>query len=125
SIVGVCFNVVLNIILVRYMAHAGLALATSVSQIISAFLEYYMFGKKFPEIVLLKSKRKLVKIIFFSIISVCLSYAFFVFVGAAIWMPRMVLLGLSVIIAVVVYLAFLYFFKFEELSLLTDLIGRK
>lgn len=125
SIVSVCFNIVLNIILVKKMGHGGLALATSISQIISTLLEYYLFGKKFPYITLLKSKKKILKIIIFSLISVGASYAFYYFVGNAIWMPRMVLLGAAVLVAVIVYLILLYIFKFEELSLFKDLIGRK
>jgi len=125
SIIAVCFNIVLNLILVKFLGHAGLALATSISQIISTFIEYFLFGRKFPQITLLKSKKKLLKIILFSIFSVGLSYAFYYFVGGAIWMPRMVLLGLSIIVAVVVYLVLLIIFKFEELALFKDLIGRK
>ncbi|MDO5331462.1 MAG: murein biosynthesis integral membrane protein MurJ [Bacillota bacterium] len=125
SIVAVFFNIVLNITLVKVMGHAGLALATSISQIISTLLEYYLFGKKFPQITLLKSKRKLARIILFSIISVGISYLFFYFVGNVVWMPRMLLLGGAVMIAALIYLLLLYIFKFEELELFKDLINRK
>lgn len=125
SVVAVVCNIILNFLLVKVMGHAGLALATSISQIISMLLEYILFGRKFPQITLLKSKRKLAKIVLFSIISVGLSYAFYYFVGGLIWMPRMVLLGVSVIIAVALYLLLLYLFKFEELELFKDLVNRK
>lgn len=125
SVIAVCFNIVLNLTLVKVMGHAGLALATSISQIISTLVEYFLFGKKFKEITLLKSKRKLLTICLFSAVSVGLSYAFYYFVGNAIWMPRMVLLGAAVLIAVIIYLLLLYIFKFEELVLFKDLVGRK
>ena len=125
SIVAVCCNIILNLSLVNVMGHAGLALATSISQIISMLLEYILFGRKFPQITLLKSKRKLAKIILFSIISVGASYAFYCFVAPSISIARMIQLGVSVIIAVVIYLLLLYVFKFEELELFKDLINRK
>lgn len=124
SVIGVVVNIVLNLILVRFMAHAGLALATSISQVVSALLEYALFRKKHPEITLLKSKRKLVKIFIFSAISVAVSYAFYHFVGGMVFMPRTVLLGLAVIVAVAVYFVFLVVNKFDELSLIKDIFGR-
>lgn len=44
--ISVAFNIVLNIILVKYMAHAGLALATSITTTIATFLLLYGLKKK-------------------------------------------------------------------------------
>ena len=44
--ISVCFNIVLNLVLVKFMAHAGLALATSISTTISMLLMFYGLRKK-------------------------------------------------------------------------------
>ncbi len=44
--ISVCFNIVLNLVLVKFMAHAGLALATSIATTISMLLMFYGLGKK-------------------------------------------------------------------------------
>lgn len=44
--ISVGFNIVLNIILVKYMAHAGLAFATSIATIIATVLMFYELKKK-------------------------------------------------------------------------------
>lgn len=124
SVAGVIVNIVLNFVLSGMMGLGGLALATSIAHSVNAFALYYSFKHKYPEITLLKSKRKLLKIALFSIIAVAASYAFYYFIGNAVWMPRMVLLGTAVLIAGIVYFVFLYIAKFEELNLIKDLIKR-
>ena len=123
--ISIAINIILNLLLVKPMAHAGLALATSISNIVATVLLYVMFKKKFPEITLLSSFKKIGKIALFSVISVGLSYVFYYFVGNAIWMPRMVLLGLAVLVACVIYYIFLYIARFEELDLVKDMIFRR
>jgi putative peptidoglycan lipid II flippase len=44
--ISVVFNIILNLILVRYMAHAGLALATSIAISIATLLLFYGLKKK-------------------------------------------------------------------------------
>jgi putative peptidoglycan lipid II flippase len=44
--ISVVFNIVLNLILVKYMAHAGLALATSIATTIATLLLLYGLKKK-------------------------------------------------------------------------------
>jgi putative peptidoglycan lipid II flippase len=46
GIISVAINITLNFILIRYMAHKGLALATSVSATVSAGLVLYLLRKK-------------------------------------------------------------------------------
>ena len=124
SVVSVVINIALNLILVKRMALGGLALATSIGQIVGTILLFALFEKKHPEIVLYRDWIKLAKCVVVSVLSVGASYAFYIFVGNAIWMPRMVLLGLAVLVAVVLYLIFLYILKFDDLKIITDIIGR-
>ena len=44
--ISVAFNIVLNLILVKFMAHAGLALATSIAITIATLLMFYGLKKK-------------------------------------------------------------------------------
>lgn len=125
SAAAVGCNIVLNIILVRYMAHAGLAFATSLAQALNALLLYYTFKRKYPDIKLLSSKGKIARIILLSGISVGISYLCFKAISDKIIVPQLVALCASMAIAVVLYLALLRAFKFEELSVIGDLIGRK
>ena len=124
SVASVVCNIVLNLILVRSMAHAGLALATSIAQTINALLLYYTFKRKYPDIKLLSSKRKLVRIVLFSTISVAISYLCFVLLSDKINSPQVVSLAGAVASAGIVYLILLKAAKFEELSILKDLVKR-
>ncbi len=45
AIVGLCVNVVLNAILIQWLAHVGLALATTISALVNATLLYYRLYK--------------------------------------------------------------------------------
>ena len=123
--ISIVVNIILNLLLVKPMAHAGLALATSISNIVATVLLYVMFRKKFPQIILLSSFKKIGKIAVFSIVSVGLSYAFYYFVENAIWMPRMVLLGFAVLVACVIYYIFLKISRFEELEMIMKMIFKR
>lgn len=122
SVVSLVVNVSLNLILVKRIGLAGLAIATSVAEIVNVTLQYFSFRKRHADIVLLRSKRKILLIVLFSVIAIGASYGIYMVlasVGAVI-----VRFGVSAIFAVLVYLALLYAFKFEELSLIKDLVKR-
>lgn len=123
SLVAIAVNITLNIILVKSMGVAGLALATGVSSIVNCTLMYVSFRKQNSEIRLISSVKKLVLILLFSAAAVGISYLFYIYIAPAISIARMVRLGLAVLLAVGVYLIFLYIARFEELKLIKDLIG--
>lgn len=50
GILCIVFNIILNLILVRYMAHAGLALATGLAINIAAIILYKGIRIRFPEL---------------------------------------------------------------------------
>ena len=124
SVIAVVCNIVLNLILVRPLAHAGLALATSIAQIINALLLCFAFKGKYPDITLLHSKKKLAVIAAFSAAAVGISYLCFVLLSDKIKCSQVVSLGGAVIAAGIVYLVLLKTAKFEELSILKDLVRR-
>lgn len=124
SIMCVIINIGLNLILVGNMQHNGLALATSISAICNTILLYIGLRKKFSTVSIIKSKKKFINIIVATVISVGLSYLVYMLLISTIWLPRMVYLGVSVAIAIVVYLLLLKKFKIEELDLLKSLIRK-
>ena len=124
SVISVVCNIALNLILVRQMAHAGLALATSVAQIVNALLLYFTFRRRYPDIVLLRSKGKLVWVAVFSVASVGISYLCFGLLSDTIKCSQTVSLLGAVAAAGIVYLILLKAAKFEELEILKDLIKR-
>ena len=124
SVIAVVCNIVLNLILVRSLAHAGLALATSIAQIINAVLLYFTFKRKYPDITLLHSGRKLVLIAVLSAVSVAISYLCFTLLSDTIKCSQALSLLGAVAAAGIIYLVLLKAAKFEELSILKDLVKR-
>ena len=124
SVTSVACNIVLNLILVRHLAHAGLALATSVAQIVNALLLYYTFKRKYPDITLLRSKRKLARIVLFSAVAVGISYLCYTLLSDTMNSHDIVSLAGAVAAAGLSYLVMLRAAKFEELGLLRDLFKR-
>ncbi|NMA93204.1 MAG: murein biosynthesis integral membrane protein MurJ [Clostridiales bacterium] len=124
SVVAVAVNIVLNLILVRYMQHSGLALATSIAQALNAALLWYSFRRKHPDIELLSSKRKLLQVFIFSAISVGISYLCFRLLNDTIICSQMPSMLAALALAVLLYLLLLKIAKFSELSLIKDLFGQ-
>ncbi len=120
SCASVAVNVVLNLILVRVMAHSGLALATSVAAVVNAVLLWIAFRRKHGDIQLLESVSKLVKIVAFSAVSVAAAYGLWLLVRGV--LPALIALVLAILAAVGVYLIVLKLAGFEEIALIKQLI---
>lgn len=50
AVISIILNIILNIYLVRYMQHLGLALSTSIANIVAAFLMYFGLEKKLGQL---------------------------------------------------------------------------
>ncbi len=124
ALVGVVTNIAVNLMLVGSMQHCGLALATSCAAAVNSVL-LYVGLRHFHGIDVVPSWSKMVKIALASAVSVGVSYLCYRGLVAAVWMPRMVYLGLAVIIAVGIYPSLLKVFKIEELSILTSVLRRR
>lgn len=123
--IAVIVNVTLNLVLVKTMAHNGLALATSIAFASNTVLLIFGLKFKYPEIQLFSSKLKIVKILISAIMAVGASYLTYVYVilpNANILYMRMVQLGIAVLVAGLVYLGLLLLFKIEDLKILKTLI---
>ncbi len=125
--IGVIINIVFNLILVKSMAHSGLALATSISAIAGTTMLIAGFRMKYPEIIILKSKLKIAKIIISAIIAVGTSYMVYLQIAMPmdhVLAARLVQFAAAVIVACVVYTGALMVFKVEELKLIKQMINR-
>lgn len=123
--IGVIINIVLNLVLVKYMAHGGLALATSISAGCNIIFLYYGLHKRYPNVKMISSIQKILKIFFAAGISIAVSKAIYVMLDTTIWMPNMVRMFVVVLLTSIVYLALLRLAKIEELSMIRQLIRIK
>ncbi|HZK72342.1 MAG TPA: murein biosynthesis integral membrane protein MurJ [Clostridia bacterium] len=117
---SVIINVSLDFLLIGPMAQDGLALATSIAASVNTLLLYYWIKYKYPQIRIMKSKRKMAKIVSSAAIAVGFAYLTNWLLTSNIWMPRMMYIGSSVIVAVLMYYVLLRIFKIDE----TKLIGQ-
>lgn len=128
AVIGVIINIVLCLILVRPMAHNGLALATSISAMCNTLLLWTGIRRKYSHVKLLESKSSLIKIIISAVVAIGSSYivyAFAIIPFSHVIIMRTVQLGFAVIVAVAVYLLMLKAFKVEELKLVKTLLRRE
>lgn len=127
AVAGVIINIVLNLILVRYMAHNGLALATSIAAFTCSIMLFIGLRKAYPHIIIFKSKRKIAKIIVAAAVSVGLSYLFYLFIIIPlnyIIVARLAQLMIAVGVAVGIYILMLVLFRVDEVKLIRQIIEK-
>ncbi|MGI6751860.1 MAG: murein biosynthesis integral membrane protein MurJ [Anaerovoracaceae bacterium] len=102
AIICMGINISLNLILIRYMAHMGLALATSIAALINTLLLYAGFRRRYPEILLIKSAKQLSFILFASAVAVGASWP--VYLLTVSHTPLLISIILTVSTAAIIYL---------------------
>src|SRR5690625_1935388 len=120
-------NFIFNLILVQFMGHRGLALATSLSAIFTAITLLYHLRKKIGNLGLRAMTQSSVKILISSVVMGIVVYVVYNYSVAAFSPSRLVeliLVLLTVLIGVAVYLVALYLFKVEELHFAIDYAKR-
>lgn len=125
--ISVIINIVLSLILIRLMAHSGLALATSIAAFCNTLLLWTNIRKKYSDVKLFDSRSKIIKIAISAMVSVGSSYIIYIVIIlplSHVIIMRTVQLGLTIIAAGVVYLLALRFFKIEELNLIKLIFKR-
>lgn len=125
GILSVVTNISLNLVLVRVMKCNGLALSTSIANIVNFLILGILLKKRFPYLSFGSFKRILIKILISATISILIAlftyFMFWKFFDA----PHAVLLIAAVCAAGVSYLLMLYLYKIEELSLLRQMVKMK
>lgn len=123
SLFTLILNITFNLMLVRAMGHNGLALATSMSNILTAIILLYLLRKKIGSLGLTAMIQSAVKIVASSLIMgifVYISYNYSMINLNPSRMMELILLVAIVLVALVIYLSFLYLFKVEELHFLIN-----
>lgn len=119
--VAVGINLVLNYILVRYMGHNGLALATSISSIITTILLFISLRKRIGEMGIKSYVVCFIKTVIASIIMGLGVYI--VYYGLGRFLPshsivEFSLLIMAVVIGMLIYLVLCYILRVRELRIL-------
>lgn len=115
SVIAVAINTIACLVLVKYLAHGGLALASTISWIINVSLLIWAIQTKTDVDLKKNTIKKVIKLLFSSIIAVGISWLFYHYIGEVISIPHLVLMLVVIIIATVIYLILLKAFKIEEL----------
>lgn len=112
--IAVGLNIILNIILSRYMGIGGLALATSISALFCTFLLFISLRKKIGHFGLLDISRSFLKIVVASLLMGVIARTAY---GALLtqWSANLALLA-SIIIGAGVYFVIIYFLKIKEVE---------
>src|SRR5699024_5746058 len=121
-------NFIFNLILIQFMGHNGLALATSLSATFTAITLLLSLRKKIGNLGLKAMVQSSVKILISSLIMGVIVYLMYHSLMAALAPSRLVeliLVFLTIFIGIAVYIAALYLFKVEELHFAIDYAKRQ
>src|SRR5699024_2381355 len=121
-------NFIFNLVLVQFMGHRGLALATSLSTTITAIILLHHLRKKIGNLGLKAMIQSSVKTLISSIIMGVVVYLVYNYSVAAFNPSRfveLIFVLLTVLIGITVYIAALYIFKVEELHFAIEYAKRQ
>jgi len=125
--VSVIVNIALNLILVNYMAHNGLALGTTIAALVNFVLLLYGMKRYHTNVHIISSKGKLLKIVIAGILAVTGSYVSYLIMINYMnqtFIERLVQMATVVIVAATLYLLLLIAFKIEEVKLIKQIFKR-
>ena len=121
-------NIVLNITLIRFWGHSGLALATSISSLICIALLFNSLNKKIgyfgQDKIICTMLKSLISSIFMGIITV-IAYRVLANILGIGFIQDVISLFISVGIGVIVYAGLIIRFKVEEVNILINMIKCK
>lgn len=121
--IGMIINIILNLILSRYLGIGGLALATSISATVTMSLLMISLRKKIGSFGLRETGRTLLKILIASLIMGFISKLSYNYL--ALQAPLTLALCLSIIIGVAIYLGLIVFMKIEIVDRFTLAVRQK
>lgn len=121
-------NIILNIILIRHMGHAGLAFATSISSIICIVLLFISLNNKIGYFGQKEIVKTLVKSLISAIIMGLLTVVSYNFISSTIgsgFIEKSISLALSVGIGAMAYALLIIVLKVKEVNIITSIIKKK
>jgi putative peptidoglycan lipid II flippase len=125
---SVGLNIVLNLILVKFMAHAGLAFATSIAITIAVILMFNGLRKKIGVLGIKRNINCAIKSIAASLIMGIVAYLVYYVIYEDLGKNTildLVALVSAICIAAFVYLLLIYLFKVEEIRIVVDKLKTK
>jgi putative peptidoglycan lipid II flippase len=128
AIIAICVNIILDLLLIGRYGNAGLATATSLSQISNALLLAIFLRRLIPWLITKDFVRKCVRIAIASAVSVGgtapIYFGVMSFAAANAWiMPRAALLLVTAIVAIVIYMLLLRALKVDEVKHFREIAG--
>lgn len=122
--IGMVLNIVLNIILSKYMGIGGLALATSIAAIFTTILLFISLRKKIGSFGMKQISISFLKILFSSLLMGLIAKLIFNYLTANIFSQNPSLL-ISIAIGAVSYFVIIYFMKIEDVDVIVNAMKRK
>ncbi len=123
TLIGVVINIILNIVLSRLLGVYGLALATSISIIVTAILLNIYLKKRIGKYKTVFSSASIIKIVFSVVLMAFTSKSIFMLTNT--YIAEIFALILAVAIAIVVYFTSIYFTKVEEADYMFSVVVNK
>lgn len=120
GIISIAFNLILSFILVKFMNISGLALASSISSILSGLMLLIPMQKKFKNIVTKQTLKDILKMSIAAIgmaVVVILLYTGLSNILLNSFINNIINLAISVIFGVIAYMCLAYFMKLDEAKL--------
>lgn len=121
--IGMVLNIVLNVILSKYIGLDGLALATSISALVTSILLYLSFRKRIGSIGFKQIGNSFLKILFASLVMGGLAKLSFNYLTAS--MSQNLSLLIAIGVGAVSYFVIIYFMKIEDVDVIVGAIKKK
>lgn len=128
GVIAMLLNIFLNIVLVKYLGHAGLALGTSLSAILCIILLFRSLSKKIGyygqdkiNIVMIKS---IISAIFMGFASV-VTYKGIIFIIGTSFISELISLILAIVVGALIYICMVIILKIDEVRYIIDILRNK
>ena len=123
AVIGVFFNIILNIILSKYMGIGGLALATSIAAIVTTILLFISLRKKIGPFGMNQISISFLKILIASLFMGVFAKLCFNYLTSII--SQNLSLLISIMFGAISYFVIIYFMKVEDVDVIVDAIKKK
>lgn len=117
---GLMLNIVLNIILSRYLGIGGLALATSISATFTTILLFISVRKKIGPFGMKQISISFIKILFTSLVMGVFAKLSYMYMLS--YLPQTIALLIAISVGVVSYFVIIYFMKIEDIDVIVAMI---
>lgn len=128
SVIMVIINIILNIILVKYMKHSGLALATSISNIVAMILLLYSLKKKVTSLNIKNSIKVAIKCFIASLLMGLVLYYSYNNIDGILSISKnsnIISLSITIVLGIISYGIVGLILKIDEIHFIFDAIKRK